>query len=142
MTQCRLWMTVEPELRKVRAIAGAVRGLLDQLECSEEVAFTIELCVVEAVTHVIKQAFHDAPRTRVEVVLTVVSDELRLSITDKGDAMPEGVLEQARARQRAGEVGDASSGLDIILALMDDVSYRVADDRNVLSMATKLQHAA
>lgn len=142
-----MWLSIPSELGAVRLLGAALQSVLRELDCDAELASRVELCVVEGVNNAIEHAYDLQPGHRIEVELAVERDQLHLEIADQGRLMPE----SAMARARAAAAGDAEPtiddpmalaeggyGLRLIVSMMDAVSYRQVDDRNVLAMTTAL----
>jgi serine/threonine-protein kinase RsbW len=140
MTQARFWMAFAADLQLVRLAAAALQGILHHLECEAQQAAMIELCVVEALNNAIEHAYAHDPLGRVELQLDIAADTLDIKVIDTGLAMPDGVIERARAGcgDAPGELREGGYGLGIILESMTNVEYRRVDDRNTLIMTITL----
>src|SRR4051812_49084392 len=98
----------------------------------------IELCVVEAINNAIEHAYAEVPHAHVETKLTVDGDALEIAIIDSGKAMPDGVLDEARAKLAAppGEPQEGGYGLGLIVEIMNAVRYQRSANLNTLTMTT------
>lgn len=95
-------LSIPSELGQVRFLGVSVRALLAELACPAEQLAAVELCLVEAVNNVIEHAYREAPGHAVDVSVTADTEQISLTVSDAGSAMPEGALERAReARQLA-----------------------------------------
>ena len=126
---------LENSLSEIARMSDWLRGILKDIDASEDATHAVSLSVVEAVTNVVSYAF--APETVHKIVITVdVSPaELIVAITDDGVAF------DPLARPAATPAADLASaeigGLGI--ALMREFSSRIGyarlGDLNRLEMA-------
>jgi len=128
----------------IRLSAAALRGVLGELGCHREHAQLVELCIVEALTNVVKHAYGGAPGGRVELQIASEGDALELVLADHGRAMPDHAIEHARAGlgRAPAALREGGYGLALIVELMDAVAYQRADARNTLTMTTSLRRSA
>ncbi len=145
-------LSIPSELGHVRFLGVALRAVLVELGHSEEQISSVELCLVEAVNNVIEHAYREEPGHLVEVELCADADELELTVSDVGVAMPEDALARAQAREAElaaaddaepgdlgaafdlGAVPEGGYGLRLITQVMSEVDYRRDGDRNKLTM--------
>jgi serine/threonine-protein kinase RsbW len=140
----RISIAILADLERIRLSAAALRGVLAELGCQRDHAQLVELCIVEALTNVVKHAYGGAPGGRVELQITCDGETLELVLTDHGRAMPDHAIEQARAGLAGAPAAlrEGGYGLGLIVELMDAVDYRRSDARNTLTMTTSLRRSA
>jgi serine/threonine-protein kinase RsbW len=128
---------IDSRLENVSFVGVAVRGICNYLSMNEMDAYNVELCLVEGINNVIQHAYQSEPGHKVEVNLSFVDNSITLQICDAGE--PTEVKWEARAfafepdrpRQAVPECG---MGLFLIHKLMDEVSYELVGDKNVLTI--------
>ena len=110
----------------VAAVASRLRFSVDELE-------DIKLAIAEACTNCIQ---HGGAADQIEITSEVMSDEVRVSVRDRGlGHRLESVEETGFADGKRTE----ELGVFLIRALMDDVSYRVdAQDGTELVMSKRV----
>jgi serine/threonine-protein kinase RsbW len=140
----RISIAILADLDMIRLSAAALRGVLGELGCERDHAQLIELCIVEALTNVVKHAYGGGPRGRVELQLACEGETLELVLADHGRAMPDHAIAQARVGLDGAPVAlrEGGYGLGLIVALMDAVDYRRSEARNTLTMTTSLRRGA
>ena len=136
-------LSIESRLEHVAMVGAALRAVCGLTLLSEEQAGELELGVVEAVNNVIRHGYRGRPGMPVSVTITLHEDRVEVAIRDRGEAIPAGLLEEARGRGFGFDPGDAEAlpesgmGLGLIALVADEVRYAPADGENTLSL-TKL----
>jgi anti-sigma regulatory factor (Ser/Thr protein kinase) len=122
-------------LAEIGRMSDWLRGILHDIDASEDTTHAVSLSVVEAVTNVVSYAFEPGTIHKILIVMDVLPDELVVAITDDGIAF------DPLARPAATPAADLASaeigGLGI--ALMREFSSRIGyartGDLNRLEMA-------
>jgi len=142
-----LLLSTESRLENVALVGAAVTGVCDALGLPGEVRAEVELCVVEAVNNAIEHAYRGEAGHVVEVSIAADAARLVIEVSDRGEPMPAGRLEAARAALALPEdpeppslesLVDGGRGLAILLGAMDEVRYERAGGRNVLTMVRRI----
>lgn len=134
-----LKLTIESRLENVALVGISVNHICRDAGLSEQGAFEVELCVVEAVTNAIRHAYLEQPGKEVEIYLELASRELKLKITDAGSPWPTDILQPRPPKTReVEEPSESGRGLFIIRSLMDQVAYTTIEGRNVLLLTRSL----
>lgn len=97
----------------------------------------IRLAVDEACTNIIKHAYkNDSSK---ELIIQIDVDEQRLNITimDKGEGFDVRSYQKPNLKKQIEEKKRGGMGVHLMLQLMDEVTYQVKNDQNVLSMCKK-----
>ncbi|MFZ5775904.1 MAG: ATP-binding protein [Thermodesulfobacteriota bacterium] len=137
----RASIAIDSALHNIALVGLAVKGICTQLPFDEKTAFQLELCVVEAVTNVVKHAYQGQAGQEVAVSLAVGTDRLVITITDHG--RPGLCLDAPRrAVEPAGldAAPEGGVGLVIINTVMDSVEYSSEEGRNVLRLVKWFSH--
>lgn len=131
----RLQLTMESRMENLSLLGSAIRGTACAAGLYDILAFQLELCVMEAVTNVIRHAYGGLPSHLVDVTVVVAADRISYQVTDTGKSHPHFeepgqvfdwlTLEQAR---------EGGMGLAIIREVMDVVEYHSENGRNLLTM--------
>lgn len=128
-------LVIDSCLDHVFLVGVAVRGIARDAGLDELRASQVELAVVEGVNNAIEHAYRGVRGQRVEVVVGVTGGRLTIEIADSGLAMQwDTECAAAEARMRSDPLADGGRGLMIIREVMDEVGYRSAGGRNVLSL--------
>lgn len=116
----------------------AVGGLCRFWQYPEFETHQIELCVVEAVTNVVRHAYGEEPGHEVDVRMAL-GEKLRFEIRDRGRTMPQDCLEASRQlpeidASHLENLSEGGRGLFLLQAIMEDVRYTSTAGGNCLSM--------
>lgn len=127
---------IESKIDSIALLSKAIRAVCSTVLEDEVMLYNVELCLIEAVTNVIKHAYHRKPGNMVEVSVTIDGHHVTLQIKDSGDKAklptPKKELDY--------EINDMTTwpefglGLYLINQIMDEVSYGEQDGKNVLTM--------
>lgn len=100
-----------------------------------ELAYHLNLCLTEALTNAIRHGNESDPEKDVHITISASDDDLIIRIYDQGPGFEIG----ARHKVNAHPCDEGGRGVNIILKLMDNVSYVREKGVNVLEM-TKILH--
>lgn len=129
-------LIVESRLENVPLIGSAVRGIAELLSIDEIGSYHLELCAVEAVTNVIKHAYHLEGGHSVELEIQVCRDRLTFKLRDSGESMDVSRIVPLQFDPSNPEtLPESGMGIFILKSLMDEIDYEVIDGRNVMRMS-------
>jgi serine/threonine-protein kinase RsbW len=129
-------LTIESRLENVALIGGSVRGIAEMLSIEAIWGYQLELCVVEAVTNVIKHAYHFEAGHSVDVEIHIHQDRLTFKISDTGESMDESKIAPLQFDPLKVEtLPEGGMGVFILKSLMDEVDYEIVNGRNMLTMS-------
>lgn len=131
--------TIDSRLGNIGLVGEAVQALCSYVGFSEVEAYQLQLCVVEAVTNVVKHAYGLQPGREAVVAVSIHPDRISFQIMDTGKIMPHlsrKPLEFDPADLAA--LPEGGLGLYIIQTVMDEVDYQTADGVNILTLTRYL----
>ena len=132
-------LTIESRYENVALAGISVNRICREAGFSEQGAFEVEVCVVEAVNNAIRHAYREKPGKEVEICLELTPDALNVKVADAGRPLPAKMFRPRRPQIDKGvELLDSGRGLFIIHSLMDRVAYATGEGRNVLSLTRNL----
>jgi serine/threonine-protein kinase RsbW len=143
----RFRLTVDSNLKNVFLISVFVRAVCDRLGMNVDDSFSVDVCVVEAVTNAIKHAYLGAPGKEISVEVSATPERLDLYVRDQGQTMPE----EHRAKLLNGSgildfdplnlegVPEGGMGLQIIHQLIDQAAYSTEGGTNCLRLTKFLR---
>ncbi|HKD68695.1 MAG TPA: ATP-binding protein [Candidatus Binataceae bacterium] len=135
-------LTIESRLENGALVGVAVNHICREAGLSEQEAFKVELCVVEAVNNCIRHAYRERPGNEVEVHFALTPQAVIAKVADTGRTLPPQMLQRPAPPGHEAPLADSGRGLFIIQSLMDEVTYQSAGGRNVLSMTRHLDALA
>lgn len=125
----------DSRVENIPLIGGAVRGIAGTLSLDETSSYHLELCVVEAVTNVVKHAYHGQAGHCVEVEILCRQDRITFHIHDLGECMTPSKAQMPKFDPEDLEtIPEHGMGRFIMDALMDEVHYETANGRNTLTL--------
>ncbi|MFP4388716.1 MAG: ATP-binding protein [Desulfococcaceae bacterium] len=146
MADTAVKLVIPSDLKNVYLIDMLIETLCSLVPLSDDGAFWIKLCGVEAVNNAIIHAYDKSPDHEVAVTFRIEEDRLALEVRDTGRPMPAHMLEGTDLEELAGDPQDLTSvatkgrGLSIIREMMDTVTYRRTDGENCLTMVKLLEN--
>ena len=128
-------LVIDSCLDHVFLVGVAVRGIARDAGLDELCAAQVELAVVEGVNNAIEHAYRGVRGQRFEVLVGVAGQRLTIEIADSGLSMQwDAECAAAELRALSDPLADGGRGLMIIREVMDEVGYRSAGGRNILSL--------
>ena len=129
-----LHLSIDSKLSDVALLGLAVRGVCACSPLEADAYGEMEVCVVEAVNNAITHAYLREDGFRVDAYITLHQDRISFEISDSGRAMVDYAPRTLEFDpEMIGSLPENGMGLFIIETIMDEVSYRSEDGRNILS---------
>lgn len=125
-------LTIDSRIDQVHMIGLAVKGICASLPMTEEDAYQVELCVVEAVNNAVEHAYENEPGHDISVVASATGETLTLQVLDTGLSMDWEAVQKRRAN--ASILDEGGRGFTIMESYMDQVSYDATGETNVLTL--------
>jgi serine/threonine-protein kinase RsbW len=138
----RLVLVIDSDLDEMTLVALAVNRICLHVGLDEAHASQVELCVVEAVTNVIRHAYHGRRGQKVSIAISTSTKQIHIEVSDNGTCIPAHLVEklirgtrvvEAEACDRA-SLAESGRGLQIIHDLMDEVAYTSENGLNRLQL--------
>ena len=137
-----LTLTIASDLREVSLLAVAVNAACQHLGLGKSAAGEVELCLVEAVTNVIRHAYKGQQDHSVIVTVGPCDQALKIRISDTGETMPSTRIEQLvhgtqpspEEDEHLSSLAEGGRGLQIMHELMDSITYATTGKGNILTM--------
>jgi len=136
---------IDSNLENVPLIGMSVNKLCSSTSFSDIDSFSIELCVVEAVTNSIRHSCCEESGHDIKVVFTLTQEDVTFDICDTGAcSMNPEVLDKAVIEPPGINISDIEGiaeggrGLGIMKEIMDSVTYRSEEGENCMTLVKKL----
>ena len=137
-------LSIESQYYNVPLVNAAINKLCSLIPFGDKDTYATELCVTEAVVNSIKHAYQDEPNQTVVVNFCFQETELVIEVQDTGISMDPSLLELNSVAalkidaMDTNNIPESGRGLAIIQNYMDEVHYRVEENRNYLTMKKKI----
>ena len=142
-------LIVDSNLSNVILISEFVRAECGRKGIDTDDISSVDQCVVEAVTNVIKHAYLGKPGNPVSIELSATTERLDLYVRDQGLTMPQ--EDVARLLNGSpvlnfdpldlGSVPEQGMGLEIIHQLIDEAAYLAEGGANCLRLTKFLRRS-
>jgi anti-sigma regulatory factor (Ser/Thr protein kinase) len=135
-------LTIDSQFQHVFLVGRAVQRICSSIPLSEQVAYEMELAVVEGVNNSIEHACHNQPGHPITVRMTLSDDRITFVVSDSGqsvESLPEMPMLDPTDPSHPPQRG---RGLQIIRAVMDEVTYHTDGGSNFLTLIKYLPVAA
>lgn len=132
---------MDSRLENVTLAGPAVSAICRSLGMDENASNAVELCVVEAVTNVIKHSYGGLPGHEASVVIEAQPDRLTIKVSSTGAGIPRGKLEKPRLDFNPKDIArlpQGGMGIYLIHKIMNEVKYDEAEGINTLTMVKNL----
>ena len=131
-------VTLRNEIAEVQWLKKRLTEYGQSLQLADELIQDVNLALEEAVSNIIFYGYEDAQAHQIEVAIEVADDTLVLEITDDGKAFnlldtPEPDLNVPFEEREIGGMG-----IYLIRTLMDDITYRTKQGKNILVMRKQI----
>jgi serine/threonine-protein kinase RsbW len=129
-------LIIESRIDDTALLAQAVRAVCYTVVQEETLLYKLVLCLVEAVTNVIKHAYHKEQGHFIEVRVTVSDEDVVFEISDDGDKaeLPPPKKDLGIDPNDITSLPESGMGLFLIYQIMDEVLLSEKDKKNILLM--------
>lgn len=138
----RLNLVIDSDLDEVTLVALAVNRICLHVGLDEALASQVELCIVEAMTNVIRHGYHGKRDEKILIAISTGAKQIHIEVSDHGTSIPAHLVEklirgtnvvEAETLDRA-SLAESGRGLQIIHDLMDEVAYTSENGLNRLQL--------
>lgn len=128
-------LQIDSQMKHVRLLGSALRGIGQELELSSEQVGQLELILVEAVTNVIEHAYEFETGNQVKVKVECDPDNtIKMIISDRGKSMPESVQHKLKENDLSlpepEQLPESGWGMGLISLLSDSFHYERNNEQN------------
>lgn len=129
-------LSIESKIDDVTLLKEAVRAICRTVIKDETLLYNVVLCLVEAVTNVIKHAYHKKPGNFIDIMVTVGDADIAFEISDNGDQvnLPVPKKDLGINRNDFDSLPESGMGLFLMHKIMDEVLLSKNHEKNILLM--------
>lgn len=133
-------LKIESKIADIGLLAEAIKAICATVVHDTTLLYNLVLCLVEAVTNVIKHAYHQKPGNFLEVKITVDDSHVLFEISDNGDKaeIPLPKKDLTYDTNDISTLPESGMGLFLIHKIMEEVSLSQKEGKNVLIMRKQL----
>jgi sigma-B regulation protein RsbU (phosphoserine phosphatase) len=127
-------LTLKNDIRQISRLAGFVDGFLAENHLESGLSTKINLALEEAVTNVVMYAYPPGTEGKMDLDAVREDSKLKFTLTDSGKAFDPTSAPKADLTTSVENRPVGGLGIHLVRTIMDRVSYRRADDKNILTM--------
>lgn len=131
-------ITLTNDIQQINALTSFIEECGEQFNLSADVVFNLTLAMEEMVSNVIMYAFADGVGHTFDVSVAHHSDRLIFTVIDDGRAFNPTEVPDADVTLKAEERSIGGLGIFIARQIMDDISYRRENGKNILTLTKRI----
>lgn len=138
-TKTRCQLTITNQVDEISRLADFIDEIAQQANIDPALAMSLNLALEEAVTNVVLYAYPEGQAGTVDINAEVADGLLTFVVTDSGKAFdPTTQVAEADITLSAEQRPIGGLGVFLVKQIMDTVSYRRADGKNILTLSKRL----
>ena len=126
--------TVGASTENLSDIRDFVGGHAHQFGFDDNIVADIRLAVDEACTNIIKHAYGNDPTENLEITIEIIDDKFMIYLVDRGEGFDVKTYQKPDLKKQIEQRKRGGMGVHLMLNLMDEVTYQVKNNMNVLCM--------
>ncbi|MBO6168695.1 MAG: SpoIIE family protein phosphatase [Bacteroidales bacterium] len=131
-------LVIHNKIEEISKLAGFVEAVAGDAKIDSSLALNLNLALEEAVTNVVMYAYTDGADGPVEIDAAVRPGEIVFTVSDTGKAFDPTAAPEVDITKSADERKIGGLGIHLVRKLMDDVTYKRENAKNVLTMTKKI----
>lgn len=134
----RIHVVLRSDTHEIRRLAEAIEYLADSLQIPQPMVFKLNLALDELITNTIAYGYAEKRDGEIDIEMRRLDNRIEVQLIDSAEAfdpfsVPEPDLTTALEDRPIGGLG-----IHFVRMLIDEVTYRREDDRNVITMTLLL----
>ena len=121
-------------LPEISRVSDLLTEILADISASDELAYAVRLCVVEAVTNIVSYAFAPESDHRIGIAVDVVPDRISVVITDDGARFDPTAHKPAEPAADLASAAIGGLGIVLMRQFATGMSYARQDGSNRLEL--------
>lgn len=139
MHEGTITIRIPADVKDIERLCHLVRQFGDLHEIPSRTLYAVNLAIDEAVTNIIQYAYEDPAGQEVTVHLAVAGTEFRGDVIDAGQEFNPLAVPMPDLSAPLEERSLGGLGIHLVRSLMDRLSYRREDGKNVLTMTKRIR---
>ena len=131
-------LTLPNDLRQIPQLEGFLEEIFGSVNVTPEISSGVNLALEEAVSNVMKYGYAPGSEGFVDIEALVRRGSLEFIVTDTGIPFDPTAAEMPDINLGVEERPIGGLGIYLVRTMMDKVSYRREDGRNILTMTKKI----
>ncbi|MBR1872279.1 MAG: SpoIIE family protein phosphatase [Bacteroidales bacterium] len=126
------------DIRQIPQLAGFIELVAEEAKLDQSMSISLNLALEEAVSNVIMYAYPEGSHGLVEIEAIIRTGRLDFIISDNGIPFDPTLVPDPDLTLGAEERGIGGLGIYMVRTIMDSVTYKRTDGKNILSMTKKI----
>ena len=131
-------LTLDNDLQQISLLAGFVDRIREENHLDPNLAMNINLALEEAVTNVISYAYPQGTQEKVNLEAVLEGRMLRFTLTDRGMFFDPTTVPEADTTASLEDRRIGGLGIHLVRSIMDTVTYKRLDGKNVLTLTINI----
>lgn len=127
--------TVGASTENLSDIRDFVAGYARDYGFDDNIVADIRLAVDEACTNIIKHAYNNDPMENLEITIEIDEEKFMIYLVDRGEGFDVKTYQKPDLKKQIEQKKRGGLGVHLMLNLMDEVTYQVRNNMNVLCMS-------
>jgi sigma-B regulation protein RsbU (phosphoserine phosphatase) len=131
-------LTLFNDVRQISLLAGFMNRIRVENNLNPGLATKINLALEEAVTNVVMYAYPKGTKEKINLEAVRDGNTLRFTLTDRGRVFDPTAAPKANISASLKDRPIGGLGIHLVRTIMDSVTYRRAEGKNVLTMTINI----
>ena len=131
-------LTLFNDIRQISLLAGFMDRIREENNLDPGLATRINLALEEAVTNVIMYAYPEGSKEKINLEAVREGNTLRFTLADRGRVFDPTAAPKANISASVEDRPIGGLGIHLVRTIMDSVTYRRAEGKNVLTMTINI----
>lgn len=130
----RIHVVLRSDTREIRKLADAIEYLAEPLQIPEPMVFRLNLALDELITNTIAYGYAEQKDGEIDIEMRRHDDRVEVSLIDTARAFDPFEAPAADTTSALEERAIGGLGIHFVKTLIDEVSYRRDEGRNVITL--------
>ncbi|MDP8262832.1 MAG: ATP-binding protein [Candidatus Ancaeobacter aquaticus] len=132
-------IVIKNELEEINVLTEKLHAFCVKHHILENFEHDINLAVEEIVVNAITYGYSDEEKHNIVIKLKTVNSEICIIVEDDGNPFDPLTVESPDVHKKLEDRELGGYGIHFVKNIMDNLSYRRKDNKNILSMTKKIQ---
>ena len=131
-------LTLPNDIETIPQLNEFIDGFCEQRDIDNDITMSLNLAIEEAVVNVMNYAYPEGTVGYVDIEADADDDFVTFVISDTGKPFDPTQKDEVNTELSAEDRPIGGLGIHLVRRMMDEISYRYADHRNILTLRKKI----
>ncbi len=127
-------ISIDNELSELSRASRAMREFLEPRGLDQRALYAVDLMLEEILSNIVKYAYDDGQKHKIQVLVVVADDEVSLTFSDTGKPFNPLAVRQPGRTKPLSERLESGLGIFFTRRMMNDMEYNRDGKKNVLTV--------